>query len=399
VFVAKWEQDPMARNLSIVDADAHVNPPPGMWAEYLSPQYRERAPRIEHADDADYLLFEGNRRKLNLIAAFGPARENYRTEGRLSDALTGGWMPQARLDDMDKDGIDAAVIFGGGPLATGDYAFFVDSFEAYNGWLADFVSYAPDRLTGIGYVPMRDVETTVRMMKRCAEIGFTAVNLPAFPQRLDVSKNFSKENSQMLTLTGDPEGGRTYSDPEFDPIWQTACDLGLAITIHLGGRPSRFNQKDKFLADLPMSKLSMAEPIAILIYGGVFDRFPDLKFVSVESGVGWFAWFTEYMNRTWSMQRHWVGNTIEHEPGYYMDRNVYGTFIRDVVGVRNRDLPGGKNIMWTSDYPHSETTFPNSRSDIDLHFVGVPEDDKRMIICERARQLFRLDEVHRRKAA
>jgi predicted TIM-barrel fold metal-dependent hydrolase len=200
---------------------------------------------------------------------------------------------------------------------------------------------------------------------------------------------------QLLALTGDPNGDRSYGTPEFDPIWKTVCDLGLTVTIHLGARSTRIHMPDKFLSDIPMSKIAMAEPIAVLIYGGVFDRFPDLKFVTVESGVGWFAWFAEYMDRTWARQRFWVNNKTENTPSYYMDRNVYGSFIRDVTGVRNRHLPGAGNIMWSSDYPHSETTFPNSQADIELHFDGVSAEDKHMIICERARKLFRVGEMHR----
>src|SRR5690606_7384796 len=101
------------------------------------------------------------------------------------------------------------------------------SFEAYNRWLADFVAHAPDRFTGVGYVSMYEVEDAVRQMRRCAELGHTGVNLPAFPQNLDPSLEVLPHASQLLALTGDPNGPRSYGDAEFDPIWRTACDLGL----------------------------------------------------------------------------------------------------------------------------------------------------------------------------
>jgi predicted TIM-barrel fold metal-dependent hydrolase len=141
---------------------------------------------------------------------------------------------------------------------------------------------------------------------------------------------------------------------------------------------------------MPMSKVAMAEPIAILIFGGVFQRFPELKFVTVESGVGWFAWFCEYVDATWKKQRFWTKSTLVEPPSFYMDRNVYGSFINDAVGIANRNFPGAKNIMWSSDYPHSETTYPHSRESIEAQFKGVPEADRRQIICERARALFRV---------
>jgi predicted TIM-barrel fold metal-dependent hydrolase len=381
--------------LKVVDADAHVNPPTEMWAEYLPEHLRPLAPRIEHGEDADYVVFEGRRKKVSLIGGAGGANKDYKISGRVSDMKAGGWMPEARLQDMDKDGIDAAVLFGGGPLGTTNRELFVESFSAYNRWLVDFCNYAPDRLTPVGYVSSYEVEDTVEQIKRCAALGCTAINLPAFPQSLSKAGETAPSEMQLLALTGDPNGDRSYGTPEFDPIWKTVCDLGLTVTIHLGARSTRIHMPDKFLSDIPMSKIAMAEPIAVLIYGGVFDRFPDLKFVTVESGVGWFAWFAEYMDRTWARQRFWVNNKTENTPSYYMDRNVYGSFIRDVTGVRNRHLPGAGNIMWSSDYPHSETTFPNSQADIELHFDGVSAEDKHMIICERARKLFRVGEMHR----
>ena len=105
--------------LQIIDADAHVNPPHDMWEDYLPEALRHLAPKIEHGEDADYILFEGNRRKINLINAQGGRKgKDFKMEGRVSDARAGGWMPAARLEDMDKDGIHSAVLFGGGPLGT-----------------------------------------------------------------------------------------------------------------------------------------------------------------------------------------------------------------------------------------------------------------------------------------
>ena len=124
--------------------------------------------------------------------------------------------------------------------------------------------------------------------------------------------------------------------------------------------------------------------------GGVFQRFPDLKLASIESGVGWLAFAANYMDETWHKQRHWVNSVLEHEPSYFMDRNIYASFIHDRVGILTRDLPGAGNIMWSSDYPHSETTFPNSMQKIEELFEGVPEADKAMIIGGRAKALFNL---------
>ena len=134
----------------------------------------------------------------------------------------------------------------------------------------------------------------------------------------------------------------------------------------------------------------MGETIAIMIYGGVFDRFPDLKLASVESGVGWFAFAANYMDETWNKQKHWVNSTIQHTPSYYWDRNIFGSFIHDRAGIMMRDFPGAGNIMWSSDYPHSETTYPHSQDVIEKLFEGVPEQARTEILSTRAKALYNL---------
>jgi predicted TIM-barrel fold metal-dependent hydrolase len=373
----------------IVDADAHVNPSADMWADYLPASLRELAPKIEQGEDCDYVVFEGKRRKLNLISAqAGRKGSDFKMHGRASDARAGGWMPSARLADMDEDGIDAAVLFGGGPLGTSNMELYRASFDAYNRWLADFCATSPQRLVGVGYVPMQDVDEAIRMVRDFHARGLKAVNIPAFP--MSKAAALKGGDAQTMALTGDVNSERSYADAEFDPFWKTVCDLGIPVTIHLGGRAVRFTEPKFFLSDLLMSKFGMGEPIAIMIYGGVFQRFPELKLASVESGVGWFAFAANYMDETWKKQRYWVNSVLEHEPSYFWDRNIYGSFIHDRAGILMRGMPGAGNIMWSSDYPHSETTFPESLQVIERLFEGVPEDDKALIIGGRAKILYGL---------
>jgi predicted TIM-barrel fold metal-dependent hydrolase len=376
-------------SVGIVDADSHVNPSADMWVDYLPAGLRDFAPRIEHGEDCDYVVFEGRRRKLNLISAqAGREGKDFKMHGRVSDARAGGWMPAARIADMDEDGIDTAILFGGGPLGTTNAALYRASFDAYNRWLADFCQHAPRRFAGVGYVPMHDVDDAIAMMRDCASRGLKAVNIPAFP--MSKLGALTGHDAQAKALTGDADSERSYGDAAFDPFWQAACELGMPLTIHLGGRVVRFTEPKFLLSDMLMSKFSMGEPIATMIYGGVFQRFPELKLASVESGVGWFAFAANYMDETWRKQRYWVQSTLEHEPSYYWDRNIFGSFIHDRAGVLTRGLPGAGNIMWSSDYPHSETTFPHSKEVIARLFEGVPEDEKAMIIGGRAKRFYRL---------
>ena len=92
------------------------------------------------------------------------------------------------------------------------------------------------------------------------------------------------------------------------------------------------------------------------------------------------AWMAEYMDRTWEKQRFWTGSQLKHLPSFYMDQNVYGSFINDRMGFMNVSMPGGRNVMWSSDFPHSETTYPNSLSVIARDTVGVSDDDVRWVV-------------------
>lgn len=372
----------------VVDADVHVTPPPTFWAEYLSPQFRDLAPRVEEGDDADYIVFEGQRRPVNLMASqAGRTFDRYKNSGKLSDQRVGGWMVDKRLEDMDRDGIDKAVCFGGGPLGTGNLELYLDSFDAFNRWQSDFCADSNGRIFACSYLTTIDVAQTVAGMKAARARGDVAVNLPAFPQS---ASQFSKEGAVWQAMTGDPHGARQYRDREFDPIWQTAVELDMPITFHLGARTSRFKDKTNFLCDLPMGKPAMLEMVNILLYSGVFDRFPGLRIGLIESGVGWIPWACEYMDRAWEMQRHWTEVPNLHPPSYYFDQNVYASFIEDPVGVELRHKPGCRNIMWSSDYPHSETTFPHSHKAIARNFKGVPKAERDWIIAGCAEKFFGL---------
>lgn len=378
----------------VVDADAHIEPPHAMWKDYLPERFRDAAPKVIEGEEFDQIEFEGNVRPVRMISnQAGREGKDYKVFGKISD-MRAAWVPETRLADMDLDGMDAAVLFGGGPLPTRDPELYIASFEAYNRWLWDFCGAARNRLVPVGYVPMRDVDETIGMLRDLAKMGFRTVNIPAFPQARSVLASSIEikavNQAQGLALTGDAGGDRAYTDAEFDRLWETLQDLDMSITMHLGGRVPRFGDKKHFLPDLVMSKLAMAEPVAIMIYGAIFQRFPKLQLGIIESGVGWLSWMAEYMDRTWQRQRYWVESPLDNLPSHYMDTNVFASFIHDRDGILRRERPGGRNIMWSSDYPHSETTFPNSHKVIARDFAGIPEADVREITCERARRFYRI---------
>lgn len=386
---------PIARGrFRLVDADAHIDPPHTFWGEYLPAHLKDLAPTIEEGDECDYVVFEGRKRPLIMLAnQAGREGKDFKIMGKLAD-LHDSASPDKRIATMDIDGIDAAVLFGGGPLGTMNSELYIESFRAYNRWLADFCAFDPTRLAGVAYLPLRDVDETIGLLREAVALGHRTVNIPAFPQAPDgVSTSAKIANIQMAqgaALSGDPSSTKAYWHPEFEPLWAEIQELDVTVTFHLGGRGARFGDKDHFLADLVMTKVAMAEPVAMAIYGNLFGRFPKMRWALIESGVGWMPWMAEYMDRTWEKQRFWTESKLTNPPSYYMDHNVYGSFINDRMGFLNCNLPGGRNVMWSSDFPHSETTFPNSLSVIARDTVGIAEEDVRRIVGGTAAKLFKI---------
>lgn len=374
--------------LEVIDADAHVNPAPTFWDDYLPAKFSGRGPKWElggPGDNHDWVIFEGARKPLNLQSATSGQGKKFRPVGKQEALRAGNWEPASRLADMDQDGVQMAVMYGGGPLGTADNELYLASFDAYNRWLADFCSYDPKRLAGAAYLPMQDIACSTAMVKDAAERGLRAVNIPAFPQSGSITTGGF--GAQVLALSGDPDGPRQYDSPEFDSFWRACVDNDMAVTIHLGARIARPGQS-RFLPNMVMSKLCMAEPLAILIFGGVFDRFPELRFGAIESGSGWVAYVAEYMDAIYDNQRHWLKLELQCKPSEYFDRNIYTSFIRDREAIRNRALPGGRNFMWSTDYPHSETTWPESRAILDRQFAEVPELEIRRVVRNNALRFY-----------
>lgn len=181
--VENWHLGP------IYDIDAHIDPPKDMWKDYLPEHLKSRAPQVVHEDDADYIVFEGKKSPFMMINNQARSGKDFKMKGRITDVRP-IWDTEVRLGDMDTDGMDYALMFGGGPLGTMDNELYLASYDAYNRWVMDFSSVT-DRLFPVGYLTMRDVEETVEQVKNFAKMGFKAINMPAFPQNPEAWKTSS----------------------------------------------------------------------------------------------------------------------------------------------------------------------------------------------------------------
>jgi len=359
--------------LELICADSHVNPLPSMWADYLPARLRDRAPRVESTEEGDFQVFEGRRSPiLGISAMAGKKPEDFSWNiRRLEDQRAGGYDPTARLEDMDLDHIEAEVLYGGGPLRSQDPELCRASTSAYNDWLADFCSAAPSRLIGMAYIPWQTPEGAIAEMRRCADKGLRGCMLPRFP-----------------------EDDGQWHDERWDPIWSVLIDLGWPGGIHVGGTGRKMEAPDVdptgFMTGVMMSKFAMAEACTRLVVSGVLARHPDLKLVAVEGQIGWIPFVHYYLDHIWEKHRYWTKSQLPEPPSTYFRRQVYATFMEDPVGLGQREAIGVENIMWSSDYPHSETTWPDSKKLTDEWMADYPEEDHRKIVFENAQKLYHI---------
>ncbi|HZR81611.1 MAG TPA: amidohydrolase family protein [Candidatus Binatia bacterium] len=353
----------------LISADSHVVPLPTFWREYLPARFRDRAPRVESTDEGDFTVFEGRRTPVMAINSIaGKKREGHGfAYRRFAEQVRGGHDPRARLVDQERDGIVAEVLYGGGPLATDDRELFFASHAAYNDWLADYCSVAPDRLLGVAYVPMSSPDDAAAEIRRARGRGLRGALLPASP----------------------PSG--QWWDAEWRPIFDALVETAMPAGLHVGfgfARRHRFDGGPAFMSDVVMTKMEMAQPLADLVFGGVLARHPELRVVSVEAYIGWLPFVAEYMDHAYRVHRWWNELGLAEEPSAYLRRQVYATFIDDPVGVRERHTFGVDQLMWSTDYPHGESTFPESRAFAERAFAGVPADETRKMVFDNARRLY-----------
>jgi predicted TIM-barrel fold metal-dependent hydrolase len=370
--------------LRLISADSHVNEPGDLWVERIDKPFRDRAPRVVEnlpgQKPGAYFVLEGIP-PIHLAQGTGAGKKpeelpKFFQQSTYADRRAGGWDPAERLKDMDLDGVDADVIYttlGFRQFWFADPALQRACFRVYNDWLADYCAYAPRRLAGLALISLYDVADGVKELSRCAARGLKGALIWASP----------------------PEDA-PYSSAEYDPFWAAAQDLGLPISLHSitgMGAESRLAIKqplDRYVRSTVLCH-EVQRTLVVLIFSGVLERFPTLKLVSAENEVGWIPFYLQKLDQAQEEYRYLYPAPLTLKPSEYFRRQVYATFIDDAVGVANREFIGAENIMWSSDYPHTVSTWPHSREVVERDFKGVPEGEKRLIVRDNVARLYGLD--------
>jgi uncharacterized protein len=360
----------------IISADSHITEPPNTYIDFIDPKFRDRAPHLVHDDrKGDLFVIEGMSKPIpmGLVAAAGkPASELTAFGIKFEELHRGGWDPEARMADQERDGVAAEVIYPTvGMLLCNhkDYDYKKACFDAYNRWIAEYCAAHPDRLIGCGQTAMRSVEEGIEDIRRIKEMGLKGVMMSGDPQVED------------------------YDSPIYDPFWEAAIDLGLPLSFHILtsredaiGR-TRGPKLNSFLSIIRGNQ----DIIGMLILSGVFERHPKLKIVCVEADAGWAPHFMYRMDHAFDRHRYWLtAGTLSKMPSEYFRENIYLTFQDDWVAFKMKDMCNFRRLMWANDFPHSDSTWPWSQELLKKHTAQLTEDEKNMVLHDNVAELYHL---------
>jgi predicted TIM-barrel fold metal-dependent hydrolase len=360
----------------IISADSHITEPPNTYIDRIDARYRDRAPRIVHDPKrGDLFVIEGLPKQvpMGLVAAAGKRPEELSMFGpRFEDLHRGGWDPHARLADQDRDGVAAEILYPtvGMMLCNHpDFDYKHACFTAYNDWIAEYMSAHPDRLLGVGQTSMRSVEDGIRDLERIKALGLRGVMMPGNPAIAD------------------------YDDRMYDPFWEAAVELRLPVSFHVLTNTNDTNRVRGPKINAIMTVIHGCQDIiGMLIFSGVFERHPNLKVVCVEADTGWVPHYMYRMDRAWERHKYWlVDGQLTKLPSEYFREHIYTTFQDDWVALQLKDLCNVRRLMWASDFPHSDSTWPNSQELLAKQAAHLTEEERDLILHDNVAELYGLD--------
>jgi predicted TIM-barrel fold metal-dependent hydrolase len=357
----------------IFSADGHIREPKDLFTGGLPPSLKQHGMRSEMQGEhmvtlaGDHVL---SRTRLNRPLPSEEIANFSRPNQKGASDLT------ARMEDMQREGIDAEIVFP----STGLMTFMLKNPEAelastqlYNDWNNGFFSGHLSTFVRCGILPVRNLEYTVAEIKRLAALGFTAAMLPSVV----------------------PPGVPDYNDEAWDPVFEAGQALGIVFVLHTGtGREDVRSEKGAggAVINYTIQMCDAQHSIMYMVAGGVLDRFPGAKVAVIESGASWLAALAERMDEVNEAHHMFVRPKLSLTPRELIQRQVAASFQYDRACIMSRSVTGHQALLWGSDYPHHEGTFPRSREVVAHLFDGIDisEREKADIIGGNAARLFRL---------
>ncbi|MGH8595765.1 MAG: amidohydrolase family protein [Gammaproteobacteria bacterium] len=365
----------------IISADSHVMEPPGTYIDRIDHKFRDRAPQVvSEAGRGDIYLIPGMKDSIpmGLIAAAGKSAQELAeaaVTAKFEDLHRGGWDPQARIADQDCDGVAAEVIYPSVGMVLCNHPdpdYKKACFDAYNLWITEYCDPHRDRLLGVGQTAMRTPQEGIADLSAIKQLGLRGVMMPGYPVLED------------------------YDSPIYDEFWDAASDLGLPLSFHI------LTAKDSVTGPNALGRTrgpklngfmtiirGCQDIMGTLILGGVFERHPKLRVVCVEADAGWVPHYMYRLDHAFDRHRYWLtADTLSKMPSEYFRENIYVTFQDDWVAFKMMDMCNPQRLMWANDFPHSDSTWPNSQSLLARHTAELSTENKNRLLHDNVAELY-----------
>ncbi len=357
----------------MVSTDGHVQEPADLWQKRMDKKFRERLPGI---------TVDSKGKKYQKTEGFRPLRlRNVKFEGEDARRNGAGVTPEQRLADLALDGVDAEILFPNKGLviwATPDPVFSQEMCRVWNDWAWETFADYNDRLCPMACIASADIEGAMLEIEKRASQGFKGLSLPCKPV-------WGPGSHEHLN----------YNLPEFYPLWELIQETKLPVTFHVStGRDPRTSRGyGGAIINYAVHSLSPTmEPIANLCASGVLDQYPDLKFGSVEAGIGWVPWSLWALDEAYRKHHMWVRPTLGKLPSDFFRSNGFATFQEDKPGLDlAREHRLVDNFLWANDYPHHEGTWPHSAPAIERTMSQLSDGERAKILGLNAARIFNLD--------
>ncbi len=387
---------PTAEGLFVFDADSHWCERPDLFTSRSPAAVRDRMPHVEDVEGQLMWVFDGHP-----VGRFGAggviARDGSKesadialNQWTIDQIHEGAYDPKVRLGVMDECGIDAQIIYpstiglGGQDLGLADdEALSRLAIEIYNDAQAEIQSESGNRLLPLPLMPAWDVATCVTEAKRVAALGARGVNMTSDPQDL---------------------GAPDLASRDWDPFWAVCSDLRLPVHFHIGASVTgmTFYGQYPWASHPANTRLAIggtllfignARVVTNLILSGIFDRFPDIQMVSVESGCGWIPFILEALDYEMSENAPDELRQMRKMPSEYFRTNMYATFWFENNRNKLPDLieaVGEDRILFETDFPHPTCLYPNPLETVEAKMATLTSEIRAKIMGENARKLYRV---------
>ena len=375
----------------VLSVDDHVIEHPQVWQDRLPAKHKEAGPKIveiegtsvdplgnEHVGKQQLWQFEGrNYPTIGLNAVAGKDYKDIGTDPvRYDEMRPGSYDVKERLVDMDEDGVQAQLCFPSFPGFAGSTFFGatdkVLAYECVKAWndfiLDEWAAYAPERFIPLVIVPYWDADQSADEVERTAAKGAKAVSFTESPHAA---------------------GLPSFHTDHWDRVFAACQDADVPLCLHFGsgGAPSVAPDAN-FAVAIALFGTNSQFTCTELLLSPVFHKFPSLKVALSEGGIGWMPWLLERIDYVWERHRWYTGVNTDVRPSDLFRQHIFGCFIADETGIEVRHTIGVDNIMFESDYPHSDSNWPSSRKKLEVALADVPDDEARKIAELNTRRVF-----------